>query len=101
MEKYSSVWSVIERKKKCNVPHWEVFGGNISLSVSASESTHFLIAAAVLLTHKSCVHTIADDEQCFSEILRVHLLLCIFHSRLLELKVYGRRSSKFLRYCKR
>lgn len=75
--------------------------GNISLSVSASESTHFLIAAAVLLTHRSRVHTIASNEQYFSEILRAHLLLCILHSSLLGLKVYKRNSFKFLRYCKR
>jgi len=66
--------------------------GNISLSVSTSESTHFLIDAAVLLTHRSCVHAIANNEQYFSEILRAHLLLCISHSRLLGLKVYERNS---------
>lgn len=75
--------------------------GNVSLSVSASESTHFLIAAAALLTHRSCVHTIASNETYFSEILRAHLLLCISRPNLLGLKVYERNSFKFLRYCKR
>lgn len=89
------------RKKKKTFFSGSYFRGNISLSVSASGSTHFLIAAAAWLTHRSCVHTIASNEQCFSEILRARLLLCILRSGLLGLKVYERNIFKFLRYCKR
>lgn len=90
MEWRRSTLSVIRRKETRFLPGRHL-RGNISLSVSVSESTHFLIAAAVLLTHRSRVHARASNEQYFSEILRAHLLLCISHSSLLGLKLYGRK----------